>query len=96
MTTYVTLKEVETFLAVCRKGSFLKAGKALGRTQANVSKIIAGMEKKLDMQLFVRVRSGAELTLGGRAVIPYAQEIMAVADKIRAVREEQSETNSEE
>ena len=71
----VTLKEIETVLAVERTGSFRRAAQSLGIGQANVSKIIAHMEKKLDVQLFVRASSGAELTEEGRYVKEYAEQI---------------------
>ena len=71
----VTLKEIETVLAVERTGSFRRAAQSLGIGQANVSKIIAHMEKKLDVQLFVRASSGAELTEKGRYVKEYAEQI---------------------
>ena len=87
----VTLREVETFLAVCRTGGFLKAGKILGTTQANVSKIIARMEKHLGVQLFARVQTGARLTPDGEYVRPYAEQIEHIADMIRAVKEEKTE-----
>lgn len=91
MEVKVTLKEVETFLAVCRTGGFLKAGKALGTTQANVSKIIAKMEKSLGVQLFARARNGASLTPDGEYVRLYAEQIERIAKRIRAVREEEAE-----
>ena len=71
----VTLKELEMVLAVERTGSFRRAAQSLGIGQANVSKIIAHMEKKLDVQLFVRASSGAELTEEGRYVKEYAEQI---------------------
>ena len=71
----VTLKEIETVLAVERTGSFRRAAQSLGIGQANVSKIIAHMEKKLDVQLFVRASSGAELTEEGRYVKEYTEQI---------------------
>ena len=62
-------------LAVERTGSFRRAAQSLGIGQANVSKIIAHMEKKLDVQLFVRASSGAELTEEGKYVKGYAERI---------------------
>ena len=78
----VTLKEIETVLAVERTGSFRRAAQSLGIGQANVSKIIAHMEKKLDVQLFVRASSGAELTEEGEYVKGYAEQIEKLIGEI--------------
>ena len=79
----VTLKEIETVLEVDRTGSFIKAAKKLGTGQANVSKIIAHMEKELEVQLFVRAASGAVLTEAGEYVKSYAEQIEKLMWEIR-------------
>ena len=78
----VTLKEIETVLAVSQMGSFVGGAKHLGTSQANVSKIIAQLEKKIDVQLFVRAASGAVLTEEGEYVKGYAEQIEKLIGEI--------------
>ncbi len=78
----VTLKEIETVLAVDRTGSFIRGAKSLGTSQANVSKIVAQLEKKLDVQLFIRATNGALLTEEGEYVKWYGQQIEQLMGEI--------------
>lgn len=80
----ITLKEVEVMLAVCKAGSFIGAARELGITQGNVSKIVAGLEKKLATALFVRASDGVTLTNDGAYVQMYAEQIQILANKIKA------------
>lgn len=55
------------FEAAARHGSFSRAGEALGMSQAAVSYAIRNLEEGLGARLFVRRRTGVELTeAGGR------------------------------
>lgn len=80
----ITLKEVEVMLAVCKAGSFMRAARDLRITQGNVSKIIAGLEKKLGKALFIRSSDGVTLTSDGAYVQMYAEQIQELVDKIKA------------
>lgn len=80
----ITLKEVEVMLAVCKAGSFMSAARDLRITQGNVSKIVAGLEKKLGTVLFVRASDGVTLTSDGAYVQMYAEQIQVLVNQIRA------------
>lgn len=81
----VTLKEVEALIAVADTGSFMRASRRLGTTQSAVSKIIAGMEQKLGVQLVARTSGGSRLTEEGKYVYSHAEEIEMLVVQIREI-----------
>lgn len=81
----ITLREVEALLAVADCGSFMQAARSLGTTQGTVSKIIAGMEQKLGVQLVNRTSEGSSLTREGRYVYGHAEEIETLVLQIREI-----------
>ncbi len=84
----VTLKEVETLLAVADTGSFMQASRRLGTTQSAISKIMAGMEYKLGVQLVIRSSGGSKLTEEGEYVYICAREIERLVLQIREISSE--------
>lgn len=81
----ITLREVEALIAVADCGSFMRAARRLGTTQGTVSKIIAGMEQKLGVQLVKRTSEGSSLTREGRYVYGHAEEIETLVLQIREI-----------
>ncbi|MBF9067007.1 LysR family transcriptional regulator [Streptacidiphilus fuscans] len=78
------LEAVRTFVAAADAGQFQEAAADLSITQQAVSKRIAGLEKELDVRLFVRTARGARLTIDGQAFLPHARELLRVADRADA------------
>ncbi|WP_078118788.1 LysR family transcriptional regulator [Thiosocius teredinicola] len=76
----ISRHQVIAFAAVGKKKSFSAAAKHLGIGQSAVTQHIAALEQAIGSKLFVRSRSGAELTAMGR-------DLYAVADKIRVLEE---------
>ena len=74
------VKELRTFLAVGRHGSFSRAGARIGLTQSAVSAQIQRLEESLGFQLFDRVGRSARLNAAGRETLVRAEELVALFD----------------
>lgn len=59
-------QQIEAFTYAARERSFSRAARALGVTQSAVTQHVANLEKVMGVQLFVRRRSGLELTKPAR------------------------------
>ncbi|UBU08618.1 LysR family transcriptional regulator [Nonomuraea gerenzanensis] len=79
------LGAVRAFVAVAEERYFSEAATLLGISQQAVSKRIAKLESELGLRLFSRTRNGAEPTDDGRAFLPHARALIALADQARAV-----------
>jgi DNA-binding transcriptional LysR family regulator len=77
----LSLVDMEVFVAVEREGSFGRAANALLISQPAVSERIRHLERVIGRQLFARTPRGAEPTLAGEALLPYARRCLAVADE---------------
>ena len=75
------LDGVRTFIAIADAGQFQEAAAALSITQQAVSKRIAALEARLDVQLFTRTPRGARLTLDGQAFLPHARNLLQAAER---------------
>ena len=84
------IKNLETFLAVARHGSFSEAGKALGLSRSGVGIRIATMENEFGTPLFDRDTRPPKLTREGRFVLDHAREMLAVWARMKR-RERSSE-----
>jgi len=72
------LKELKTFLAVVRHGTFARAGAQIGLTQSAVSAQIQRLEDELGFALFDRTGRSASLNAAGKRTFEVAQELLAV------------------
>lgn len=77
------IDQARTFLAITAHGSFLEASRQLHLTQSTVSARIQRLEEELGTRLFVRNRSGANLTQAGRRFLDYAKRLVLTADQAR-------------
>ncbi|TWF80690.1 LysR family transcriptional regulator [Pseudonocardia hierapolitana] len=88
------IEALRTFIAIHRSGTVTGASAALFRSQPAVSRRLALLEKELDVPLFERVPGGVVLSEAGRALLPFAEAVLAsVQDAeaaVRAVRSEDS------
>lgn len=78
------LKEFKTFIAVARDGTFTGAGSQLGLTQSAVSAQIRRLEDYLGVTLFDRGPRAALLNAQGREMLPQAEELVAMAERMAA------------
>ena len=76
------IKEFKTFLAVARDGTFTGAGVHLGLTQSAVSAQIKRLEEYLGIELFDRGARAAVLNAHGREMLPQAEELVAMAERM--------------
>ncbi|MBT2375654.1 LysR family transcriptional regulator [Pseudomonas fluorescens] len=70
------LRELKTFIAVTRHGTFAAAGMHIGLTQSAVSAQIRQLEHALGVQLFDRTGRQAILNAAGIRALPLAREIL--------------------
>ena len=77
---------IVSFVAVARHGGFSAAGKAVFRGQSRISEHVADLEKALGVLLFDRTVHPAALTPEGRALLPYAEDILNRLGDLSAAR----------
>ncbi|MNF58641.1 LysR family transcriptional regulator [Pseudomonas sp. Irchel s3b6] len=88
------LRELKTFIAVTRYGTFAAAGMHIGLTQSAVSAQIRNLEQALGIRLFDRTGRQAILNAAGQRALPMAREMlelfqrMAVSDDVSEFRGE--------
>ncbi len=76
------LRELQTFVAIVRDGTFSRAGERLGLTQSAVSAQVKRLEEYFRMDLFHRGRRQALPTEAGRRLLPLAEEIISLVDSL--------------
>ena len=72
------ITKLQTFITIAHEGSFTKAAAYLNLTQPTVSQQIALLEKQLGTPLFVRQPRSLNLTAAGKALLDYAERILAL------------------
>jgi DNA-binding transcriptional LysR family regulator len=83
----MTLDQLETFVYIVRARSFSRAAVLLGLAQPTLSGRISALEGELGAQLFLRHGHTLELSEAGRALVPYAERMLALrAEGVTEVR----------
>lgn len=77
------LERLRLFVAVARAGSLTRAAAELDLSQPTVSQQIQVLERELRAALFTRLGRGVALTAAGAALVPYAEQLLALADAAR-------------
>jgi DNA-binding transcriptional LysR family regulator len=75
------IAKLRIFTTVARLGNFTRAAELLYLTQPTVSQQIAALETQLGAQLIERLPRRLRLTPAGEALLPYAEQILALADE---------------
>jgi DNA-binding transcriptional LysR family regulator len=75
----VNLYHLNTFLAVARSTSFTRAAEDLHLTQPTVSSGVSELEQSLGVKLFNRSGRSISLTMEGRLLVSYAEQIQDLA-----------------
>jgi DNA-binding transcriptional LysR family regulator len=84
----MTFRQLESFLAVAREGSFTRAAARIHLSQPTLSEHIHELEREMGAKLFDRAGRRVSLTDAGRAFAPHAAHIVAaVGDARQAVSE---------
>lgn len=76
--------QLRTFLAVLEHKSFVRAGQALHVGQSTVSFHVKALEQRVGLTLLERGRGSIAPTAAGRALLSYAERIVALVDEARA------------
>ena len=74
------LRLLEYFVALAREQHFARAAEACGVTQPTLSAGIAALEEQFGRRLVARDRRYIGLTPEGQAMLPWAQQLVAVFD----------------
>lgn len=75
---------LRTFVAVADVGSFTRAAPFLNLTQSAISLQMRKLEERAGSPLFERTGRGVKLTDAGRALLPYAQKLLATEQEATA------------
>lgn len=78
----MNFRQLETFMAIVRLGSFAAAAARLNATQSTISSRIQELENSLGVDLFDRTQRKAQLTAKGRELVRYAEEALDLANEI--------------
>ncbi len=68
-------QQLEYFLMLYEHGSFIKTAEILGVSQPSLSVAIQQIEKLLGVKLFIRKKTGVQLTLAGEQLLPHAKKM---------------------
>jgi len=69
------LRQLRHFMALAETKHFYKAADSIGLTQSALTQSISKLEKELDLQLFIRSKTGSVLTAHGRRLQDHAKVI---------------------
>ncbi|MDD2160235.1 MULTISPECIES: LysR family transcriptional regulator [Pseudomonas] len=72
------LRELKTFVAVARHGTFAAAGQQVGLTQSAVSAQMRVLEQGLGVRLFERSGRSAVLNATGKHALPLAEQMLGL------------------
>ncbi|WP_179394082.1 LysR family transcriptional regulator [Lacticaseibacillus absianus] len=75
----------EVFRAVVEQGTFIQAASRLNVTPSAVSHSIAQLETDLGFPLFIRNRTGVELTPDGAKILPTVQSILNLEEQLTQI-----------
>ena len=79
----MTIKELEEYIVICRRGSLAKASKELYMSPQGLSRVLKNLETELDCTLVNRIASGLELTESGECLRDYAEIVLAEYEKLK-------------
>ena len=83
------ITDLMTFSAVARTGGITRAAAELNTVQSNVTQRIKAIEAEIGTALFERHSRGMTLTGAGRRLLPYAQQMAALArEAVLAARDD--------
>lgn len=75
------LHKLRIFVTIARQGNFTRAAELLHMTQPTVSQQIVALEAQLGAPLVERMPRLARLTPAGQALLPYAEQLLALSEE---------------
>ena len=82
------IRELKTFMAVAREGTFAGAGDKVGLTQAAVSAQMQRLEAELGFPLFERTGRAARMNAMGQRTLAQAQELLRLYEKLGSAQQD--------
>lgn len=83
------LREIQAFVSVAHKRSFVAAARALGRSPSAVTRAVQALEDNAGTRLLNRSANAVTLTEAGERLLPHAQRLLEVqrdaADELAAL-----------
>jgi len=79
----MNIRFLETFVWLCRLQNFNAVAEKLHTTQPSVSQRISTLEDLFRQKLYVRGGKQFELTAAGRQLLPYAEQIVELSNKMQ-------------
>jgi len=79
------IRQLNTFAAIARLGSFTQAAEMLGYAQSSITTQIQLLESELDTKLFERIGKSIALTPDGEKLLPYAQKILKLSEEAKNI-----------
>ncbi|WP_176736868.1 LysR family transcriptional regulator [Oligoflexus tunisiensis] len=73
-----TYPELAGFIEIAKLGNISRAAQSLGLSQPSLSQALKKLEERVGSPLFLRQRSGVQLTDAGKVVLERAQEIIGL------------------
>lgn len=86
------IRELKTFVAVAREGTFTAGGEKVGLTQAAVSAQMQRLEAELGFQLFDRTGRSARLNAMGQQTLARARDLLSLYGSLGSRSVEESTT----
>ena len=80
----MNLKQLQTFQWVATLGSFRKTAELLHTTQPTISSRISNLEAALGVRLFERATGNVQLTAKGLELLPYAEKVLRMTEKLKS------------
>ncbi|WP_144146826.1 LysR substrate-binding domain-containing protein [Paraburkholderia sp. BCC1884] len=80
----MTLQQLRDFTAIVNRGGVRAAARALGVSQAGLTKSVAKLEASVQASLFVRTSRGVALTAFGERLLEHAAVILRECDRAEA------------
>lgn len=74
------IKQLKTFLTIAKLQSFTLAAQNLGYAQSSITTQIQLLEKEFNVKLFERLGHNISLTLEGKRLLPFAEQILKLSD----------------
>lgn len=79
----MTLKQIEYFQMVCKKGNISAAANELYVSRSVISRALAELEEEFDTSIFTRSKNGVELTESGKVLTRFFDEFTACYSSTR-------------
>jgi DNA-binding transcriptional LysR family regulator len=75
------LRQLKTFLLIAKSGSFVRAADELGYAQSTITNHIQMLENEMGVRLFERLGHRVVLTHQGKALLPYAEQVIKLTSE---------------